>query len=94
MTMNAEDIRREEAERQLQQPQTQVVTYDAETAHNRMTRSGSKSNYCSESDEQTSVCSCTCLGANSCANHELFLDSEYHPTDIISINSSIKRASV
>lgn len=92
--MNAEDIRREEAERALKQPQNQIVTYDAETAHNKMPRSGSKSNYCSDSDEQTSVCSCTCLGANSCANHELFLDSEYHPTDIISINSSIKRASV
>uniref|UniRef100_A0A336LTA2 CSON004350 protein n=1 Tax=Culicoides sonorensis TaxID=179676 RepID=A0A336LTA2_CULSO len=92
MTMNAEDIRREEAEMQLQTAATQVVTYDAETVH-RMVTNDSKANYCTEVEEQLSVCSCTCLGANSCANHEFFIDSEYHPTDIVSINSSIKRAS-
>lgn len=90
MTMNAEDIRREEAEMQMQTAATQILTYEMEST-NKLISSG-QTNYCSETEEQTSVCSCTCLGANS--NHELFLDSEYHPTDIISITSSIKRASV
>lgn len=51
-------------------------------------------NYCSDMEEQTSVCSCTCLGGTSCANHELLLDPGYHPADIIASTLSLKRASV
>lgn len=91
MTMNAEDIRREEAEMHMQTAAQQVLTYEAESRDKLM--SSNPNNYCSETEEQTSVCSCTCLGANS--NHDLFLDqSEYHPTDAISVTSSVKRASV
>lgn len=91
MTMNAEDIRREEAEMQMQTAAQEVLAYEAEARDKMLANPGA--NYCSETDEQTSVCSCTCLGANS--NHDLFLEqSEYHPTDVTSITSSVKRASV
>lgn len=94
MTMQAEDIRRDEAEMQMQTAATQVVTYDAENVQKQPLPGGQKGNYCSDTDEQVSACSCSCLGGNNCVNHEFFIDSEYHPTDIISINSSLKRASV
>lgn len=55
---------------------------------------GGHTNYCSDIEEQTSVCSCTCLGGTSCANHELLLDPGYHPADIIASTLSLKRASV
>lgn len=45
-------------------------------------------------EETTSVCSCTCLGGASCANHELLLDPGYHPADIVGSVLSLKRASV
>lgn len=45
-------------------------------------------------EETTSVCSCTCLGGASCANHELLLDPGYHPAEIIGSMLSLKRASV
>lgn len=55
---------------------------------------GSQTNCYSDADEQISTCSCTCLGGNSCANHELLIDEGYHPTDIMTDALSIKRASV
>lgn len=59
---------------------------------------GSQTNYYSDIDDQISTCSCTCLGGTSCANHELLIDHGYqypiNPSDILSDNLSIKRASV
>lgn len=45
-------------------------------------------------EETTSVCSCTCLGGGSCANHEVLLDPGYHPAEILGSMLSLKRASV
>lgn len=50
--------------------------------------------YYADFEETTSVCSCTCLGGASCANHELLLDPGYHPAEIIGSMLSLKRASV
>lgn len=71
------------------------VAYDGEsyTATGKLL-GGPQINYCSDVEEQTSVCSCTCLGGTSCANHELLLDPGYHPADIIASTLSLKRASV
>lgn len=45
--------------------------------------------------DQTSVCSCNCLGLNHAENEELLLDGSYHPSQTILEGSlKIKRASV
>jgi potassium channel subfamily K member 9 len=89
MTMNAEDIRREEAEN-MQSASNQVLTYESES-HGKLLAGGVT--YVSELEEQMSVCSCTCLGGTSCANHEMLLDPVYHPAEMSS-SLSLKRASV
>lgn len=91
MTMNAEDIRREELDAQNKCNANQGLNYDGES----YTATGKLLGHHHSSDmEETSVCSCTCLGGASCANHELLLDRVYHPADIISSTMSLKRASV
>lgn len=90
MTMNAEDIRREEAEAQAA---SHGLGYGDEVMSSQGKLLSGHGNFCSDFEEHTSVCSCTCLGA-SCANHELLLDPGYHPTDIVTSNLSLKRASV
>ncbi|XP_037024835.1 two pore potassium channel protein sup-9 isoform X2 [Bradysia coprophila] len=86
MTMNAEDIRREEIDAQNKCNANQGL-YDGDS----YTQTGKLLEHHHSSDiEETSVCSC---GA-SCANHELLLDPGYHPADIISSTMSLKRASV
>lgn len=92
MTMNAEDIRREELEAQMQSNAQTLIDGEFMSSHGRLL--SGHTNYCSDIEEQTSVCSCTCLGGNSCGNHELLLDPVYHPTDIVTSNLSLKRASV
>lgn len=92
MTMNAEDIRREELEAQLQSNAQTLIDGEFMSSHGRLL--SGHTNYCSDIEEQTSVCSCTCLGGNSCGNHELLLDPVYHPADIVTSNLSLKRASV
>lgn len=95
MTMNSEDIRREELEAQTAANNNAVSYIDGEIMNSNNRLLGGHTNYCSDVDEQTSVCSCTCLGTNSCANHEFLLDYPgYHPADIITSNLSLKRASV
>lgn len=45
--------------------------------------------------DQTSVCSCNCLGLNHGDNQELLLDTSYHPSQtILATNLKVKRASV
>uniref|UniRef100_A0A182SZK2 Potassium channel domain-containing protein n=1 Tax=Anopheles maculatus TaxID=74869 RepID=A0A182SZK2_9DIPT len=67
MTMNAEDIRREEAE--MQSSVDGLTTYECESTGKLL--SCANLNYCSEIEEEdTSVCSCTCLGGNSFTTHE------------------------
>lgn len=45
--------------------------------------------------DQTSVCSCNCLGLNHYDNHHVLLESSYHPpSTILSANLKTKRASV
>lgn len=90
MTMNAEDIRREEMEAQAA---SHGLGYGDEAMSSQGKLLTGHGNFCSDFEEHTSVCSCTCLGA-SCANHELLLDPGYHPTDIVTSNLSLKRASV
>lgn len=70
------------------------MPYDDSYAATGKLLGGSQSNYYSDIDDQISTCSCTCLGGTSCANHELLLDHGYHPSDVLSDNLSIKRASV
>lgn len=88
MTMNAEDIRREEADNQTSS--NHALTFD-DSVNGKLL---GHMNYCSDIEEQTSVCSCTCLGGASCINHELLLDPGYHPADIIASTLSLKRASI
>uniref|UniRef100_A0A1B0CQ52 Potassium channel domain-containing protein n=2 Tax=Lutzomyia longipalpis TaxID=7200 RepID=A0A1B0CQ52_LUTLO len=93
MTMNAEDIRREEAEAQIAAGHT--FAYQSDVNLSEKWPPG-QPNYCNppEIDDQMSVCSCTCLGGTGCINHELLLDPGYHPTDIITSSLSLERASV
>lgn len=91
MTMNAEDIRREEMEAQAA---NHGLGYGDEAMSSQgKLLTGHHGNFCTDFEEHTSVCSCNCLGA-SCANHEFLLDPGYHPTDIVTSNLSLKRASV
>ncbi|XP_055616462.1 potassium channel subfamily K member 9 isoform X1 [Toxorhynchites rutilus septentrionalis] len=92
MTMNAEDIRREEAE---MQSSVEGFNYECESTGKLL--SCANLNYCSEIEEEdTSVCSCTCLGGNSFTTHEheFLLDQGYHPADIITSTISLKRMSI
>ncbi|GAB0094152.1 two pore potassium channel protein sup-9 [Sergentomyia squamirostris] len=93
MTMNAEDIRREEAEAQIAAGHTMSSYHDVNLVERLPI---AQPNYCTfELEEQMSVCSCTCLGGTGCINHEPFLNStRYHPTDIIKSNISLERASI
>ncbi|XP_059609996.1 two pore potassium channel protein sup-9 [Phlebotomus argentipes] len=92
MTMNAEDIRREEAEAQIAAGHTFNYQSDVNVSEKWIP---GQHNYCAaEQDDQMSVCSCTCLGGTGCINHELLLDPGYHPTDIITSTLSLERASV
>ncbi|CAD7083967.1 unnamed protein product [Hermetia illucens] len=91
MTMNAEDTRREEVEAQ-NKVTNQSMTFNGESFYVNGKLMGNPN--CQEFEEQTSVCSCTCLGGTRCANHETFMDPDYHPNDIITSTLSLKRASV
>lgn len=89
---NAEDIRREEQEAQSSASHNVLMQYEDSYTTGKLL-GGSQTNYCSDIEEQISTCSCACLG-NSCANHELLIESGYHPADILVDNLSVKRASV
>lgn len=89
---NAEDIRREEEDAKLAAENNVIVP-----SYNEMSATGRLlvgSNYCSDVDEQNSICSCTCMGGASCANHDLLIDQGYQPADLMSENLSMHRASV
>lgn len=86
-------MRREEQEAKSSASQNVLMQYEDSYVTGKLL-GGSQTNYCSDIDDQISTCSCTCLGGNSCANHELLIDPGYHPTDILADNLSIKRASV
>ncbi|XP_019880073.1 potassium channel subfamily K member 9 [Aethina tumida] len=91
MTMNAEDIRRDDQD--LQSSSHNVLTLDGEV----MAANGKLLGHISDDIDidQMSVCSCNCLGLNHSENQELLLDSSYHPSQsVISGNLKIKRASV
>jgi hypothetical protein len=95
MTMNAEDIRKDEE--MLQSADKDVLTHDDVNESESRLLAGTNMNYVSEYEEATSVCSCSCLGGNSCMNHELLLEQEYGyqpTTDIITSTLSLKRASI
>ncbi|CAG9854496.1 unnamed protein product [Phyllotreta striolata] len=87
MTMNAEEIRREDQD--LQSSSHHVLTLDGEVmAVNGKLLSGHP--MVSEGEiDQMSVCSCNCLGLNHAENEELLLDGSYYPSSL-----KIKRASV
>lgn len=103
MTMNAEDMKREEAENKVAAAAaSQSLAYQNEVNYSN-TISMSKEaavaqlNYCVDED-QMSVCSCNCLGGGGgpgCTNHHEFLLADYQPaTDVITSTLSLKRASV
>lgn len=86
-------MKREEQEAQSSASRNALVQYEDSYATGKLL-GGSQTNYCSDIDDQISTCSCTCLGGNSCQNHELLIDQGYHPADILVDNLSVKRASV
>lgn len=89
---NAEDIRREEQEAQSSASNNVLTPYeDSYTVTGKLL---SHANYNSDFEEQISTCSCTCLGGQSCANHELLIDQGYHPMDILNDSLGVKRSSV
>nr|CAD7430895.1 unnamed protein product [Timema monikensis] len=90
MTMNAEDVRREDNE--LQSASHHVLTLDGEVLTlNGKLLAGHVLIGCNDQEDQVSVCSCTCLGPASCHNHLLSLEPGYHPTRTV---VKVKRASV
>ncbi|XP_074038904.1 TWIK-related acid-sensitive K[+] channel 7 [Leptinotarsa decemlineata] len=94
MTMNAEDIRREDQD--LQSSSHHVLTLDGEVmAVNGKLLAGHGFIGLEGEIDRMSVCSCNCLGLNHAENEELLLDGSYHPSQTV-LNSSlkIKRASV
>lgn len=95
MTMNAEDMKREEAENQLAAAASESrQAYENEMNFGIVNTKGH--HYCTDLDDQVSVCSCNCLGGSNCANHQFLLEpGYYHPADnIMASNLSLKRASV
>lgn len=93
MTMNAEDIRREDQD--MQSSSHHVLTLDGELMSvNGRLLSGQPLLPGGELD-QTSVCSCNCLGLNHAENDELLLDGSYYPSNsVLGSSFRIKRASV
>ncbi|XP_056630333.1 two pore potassium channel protein sup-9 [Diorhabda carinulata] len=93
MTMNAEDIRREDQD--MQSSSHHVLTLDGELMSvNGRLLSGQPLLLEGELD-QTSVCSCNCLGLNHAENDELLLDGSYYPSNsVLGSSFRIKRASV
>uniref|UniRef100_A0A1Y1LLH1 Potassium channel domain-containing protein n=1 Tax=Photinus pyralis TaxID=7054 RepID=A0A1Y1LLH1_PHOPY len=90
MTMNAEDIRRDDAE--LQPSSQEVLTLEGEVNGRLLAGHALIGD---DDIDQTSVCSCNCLGANHPDNHETLLENCYRPSHIIlSANLKVKRASV
>lgn len=93
MTMNAEDMKRDEAESQLAAAaayQSEINYLDAENVM-------ARGNFCDNGDDQMSVCSCNCMGPCTSHNHhhhDFLFDPGYHPTDILTSTLSLKRASV
>nr|CAI5855424.1 unnamed protein product [Callosobruchus analis] len=94
MTMNTEDIKRDEQD--LQSSSHNVLTFDGEVmAVNGKLLSGHTFVGTEGEIDQTSVCSCNCLGLNHVENEELLLDGSYHPSQtILNSNLKVKRASV
>lgn len=91
---NAEDIRRDDQD--LQSSSHHVLTLDGEVmaVNGKLLAGHSFAGFESEID-QTSVCSCNCLGLNHAENEELLLDGSYHPSQtILEASLKIKRASV
>ncbi|KAJ8972298.1 hypothetical protein NQ317_018632 [Molorchus minor] len=94
MTMNAEDIRRDDQD--LQSSSHHVLTLDGEVMAVNGKLLAGHAFIGEEADiDQMSVCSCNCLGLNHAENEELLLDTSYHPSQtVLSLNLKIKRASV
>ncbi|PNF38465.1 Two pore potassium channel protein sup-9 [Cryptotermes secundus] len=79
MTMNAEDVRREDNE--LQSASHHVLTLDGEVLSvNGKLLAGHVLLDCNDQADQVSVCSCTCLGPARCHNHLLQLEPVYQPS--------------
>lgn len=91
---NAEDIRRDDQD--LQSSSHHVLTLDGEVmAVNGKLLAGHSFVGFEREIDQTSVCSCNCLGLNHNENEELLLDGSYHPSQtVLSSSLKIKRASV
>lgn len=88
MTMNAEDLKRDEAESQL----AAAAAYQSEINYLDASAMMAKGTFCFD-DDRMSVCSCNCLGPT-CNNHEFLFEPGYHPTGIVTSTLSLKRASV
>lgn len=90
MTMNAEDVRREDNE--LQSASHHVLTLDGEVMSvNGKLLAGHVLLDCNDQADQVSVCSCTCLGPVRCHNQLLQLEPVYQPSGS---SLKVKRASV
>ncbi|GFG38984.1 hypothetical protein Cfor_08007 [Coptotermes formosanus] len=90
MTMNAEDVRREDNE--LQSASHHVLTLDGEVLSvTGKLLAGHVLLDCNDQADQVSVCSCTCLGPTRCHNQLLQLEPVYYPSGS---SLKVKRASV
>lgn len=90
MTMNAEDVRREDNE--LQSASHHVLTLDGEVLSvNGKLLAGHVLLDTNDEADQVSVCSCTCLGPARCHNQLLQLEPVYQPSGS---SLKVKRASV
>ncbi|KAK0078292.1 hypothetical protein PV325_002720 [Microctonus aethiopoides] len=91
MTMNAEEVRRDDNE--LQSASHHVLTLDGEVVAVNGKLLAGHVPMIHDTDDCVSVCSCTCLGT---ANTDLFNSSDYHgykpPSSVASLR--VKRASV
>ncbi|KAK6621596.1 hypothetical protein RUM44_001403 [Polyplax serrata] len=91
MTMNAEDVRREDVE--LQASTEHVITLDDDVVNvNGKLLAGHIGTAMGSDVDQISVCSCTCLGPTKCQSHA-FLEPVYQPKNV-NFQTKHKRSSV
>lgn len=79
MTMNAEDIKRDDEEMVAASENVLTVDGDVLALNGKILAEGANSAPEDEED-QASVCSCSCLGPSQCKSHILTLEDIYHPT--------------
>ncbi|KAL1512700.1 hypothetical protein ABEB36_002247 [Hypothenemus hampei] len=93
MTIGPEESRKDDQD--LQSCSHHVFALDGEMISVNGKLLSGHHNYIEEDFDQTSVCSCNCLGLSHADNERLLMDTCYHPSNIV-LNATLttKRASV